>query len=114
MSSPLQNAANATSKIALKTGQNTGTLGIPGTGFSAWPLLGWLAAIGFIAFVIYRMRRTGQRVNLRGLSNPRVVAGLIVLVGVFLIARWAVAKYTKPGHMSVLEAQAMDMTVKAS
>src|SRR5205807_882083 len=36
-------------------------------------------------------------------------AGAIVLT--LAIAAWAVKKYTAPGHMSVMDAQAMDMTV---
>lgn len=94
--------------LSVKTGQNTAPGGsAPGL----LPILGVLAALGLVAFVVYRMRRTGQRVNLRGVLNRQVVVGLLLLMGVYLGSSWAVQKYTQPGHMSVVEAQAMDMTV---
>jgi RND family efflux transporter MFP subunit len=99
---------SGTGLLSVKTGQNTAPSGAaPGLP----SILGALAALGLIAFVIYRMRRTGQRVNLRGVLNRQVVVGLLLLVGVYLGSTWAVKKYMQPGHMSVYEAQAMDMTV---
>src|SRR5207247_1788793 len=41
----------------------------------------------------------------------QVIAGVVLLVAVYAASVWAVHKYQKPGHMSVIEAQAMDMTV---
>jgi RND family efflux transporter MFP subunit len=94
--------------LAVKTGQNTA-----GGGQSAGllPILGVLAALGLAGFTLYRMRRTGQHVSLRGLLNRQVIVGSLLLVGVYLGSAWAVRKFQKPGHMSVVEAQAMDMTV---
>lgn len=107
----------ATAKILLKTGQNTGGLstpgGVPGSASSAslWPMLPWVLGGALLVFILYRMRKTGQRINPRSLLNVRTLAGIALLVIVYLISVWAVKKYTKPGHMSVIEAQAMDMTV---
>src|SRR5579884_1110484 len=99
---------NATAKIPLQTGQNTGALsteaGGGGKSLSLWPLLPWLLGAGLLVFILYRMRKTG-------LMNARVLAGLALLVVVSLVSAWAVHTYTKPGHMSVIEAQAIDMSV---
>jgi RND family efflux transporter MFP subunit len=47
----------------------------------------------------------------RAVLRPGVIAGVLLLVVVYGISVWAVQKYTRPGHMSVIEAQAMDMSV---
>ena len=41
----------------------------------------------------------------------QIVGGLLVLVVAWFGTRYAVKKYKKPGAMTVIEAQAMDMTV---
>ncbi len=102
---------SATAVVPLNTGQNTGTFGAgaaPARGGMA--ILYWAAGILFVLFVLYRMRKTGQKVNARRILNIGTLVGIILLVVVFLAARWAVQKYTQPGHMSVIEAQAMDMS----
>ncbi len=102
----------ATGTAPLHTGQNTASGGIgskSGISFIAW--MPWLLIGASVVFIVYRMRRTGQRFSLRPLLNWRTWAGIALLVVVFLISSWAVHKYTVPGHMSVIEAQAMDMTV---
>jgi RND family efflux transporter MFP subunit len=94
--------------LDVKTGQST-TGGGGALGFV--PVLWVLAALGLVGFVGYRMCRTGQRLSLRPLLNRQVIVGVLLLVAIYLASAWAVRKYTKPGHMSVIEAQAMDMTV---
>jgi RND family efflux transporter MFP subunit len=37
--------------------------------------------------------------------------GVLLLIMAYLGSAWAVHKYTKPGHISIIEAQAMDMAV---
>ena len=105
----------SSAKVSVKTGQNTGTLSTTGGGqgpsFSSWPILPWLLVAGLVLFTAYRIRKTGQSPSLRGLMNLRTLAGIALLVVVYLISSWAVKKFTKPGHMSVIEAQAMDMSV---
>jgi membrane fusion protein (multidrug efflux system) len=95
-------------KTVIKTGQSivssSGPIGL-------LPVLGILTLLGLVAFVIYRMRATGQRLNLRALLSWPVITGVLLLAAVYLVSAWAVRAYTKPGHMSVIEAQAMDMTV---
>jgi multidrug resistance efflux pump len=101
-------AGAATANIPLSTGQNTGTLDVSSS--SLLPLFGWLLFLGVIAFTLYRMRRTGQRVHLRWARDWRVLAGLAMLVATYALARAAVTKFQKPGHVSVIDAQAMDMS----
>jgi RND family efflux transporter MFP subunit len=100
-----QGSGNAT--VSVQTGQTT----VTGGASHPLPILTLLAVIAIVGFVLYRMRRTGQRVNWRALLRPSAIAGVLFLVGVYAVSVWAVHKYTKPGHMSVVEAQAMDMTV---
>src|SRR5579872_6376503 len=71
----------------------------------------WILGILLIAFVLYRMHRTGQSVNLRGVMTVRTILGILLLVAVYLVCSWAVRKFTAPGHMSVIVAQDMDMSV---
>jgi RND family efflux transporter MFP subunit len=94
--------------LGVRTGQSTaGGGGAPGLR----PVLAILAVLALAAFVVYRMRRTGQQLNLRGLLSWQTIVAILLLVGVYLGSAWAVRTYTKPGHMSVLESQGMDMTV---
>ena len=100
----------ATGTIPLRTAQNTaGAAVAPGFPIVAW--LPWIAVLFGVAFILYRMWRTGQNLSLRPLLNWRTWAGVGLLVVVYLISAWAVRTYTAPGHMSVLDAQAMDMSV---
>ena len=94
--------------LNVQTGQSTVRAG----GAANWlPILGILLGLGFAGFTLYRMRVTGQRVDLRALLRPGVIVGVLLLVAVYGISVWAIQKYQKPGHMSVLEAQGMDMSV---
>ena len=100
---------SAVGDVPLHTGQNTAPAGSPGVSLMGW--LPWVLAGLAGAFVLFRMRRTGQKLSLRPLLNWRTWAGVGLLVIVYLVSAWAVRKYTAPGHMSVIEAQAMDMAV---
>src|SRR5262249_25213752 len=100
----------AAGSVPLRTGQDTGSFeSRPGLSLLAW--LPWLLAGAGLVFILYRMHRTGQRLSLRPLLNWRTWAGIGLLVVVYLVSSWVVRKYTPPGHMSVLDAQAMDMSV---
>ena len=76
---------------AARTGQNLG--GFEAGGFSARALLPWLIGLGVLAFIIYRMRRTGQRVDLRLTRNWRILAAAAAIVVAYAAAAWAVARY---------------------
>lgn len=101
-------AGSGTAVIPLKTGQNTAT---PASGAIPTGLLVGLLGLAAVLFVLYRMWRTGQRPNLRPLLSWQFLLGTGLLLLTFFVASWAVKKYTAPGHMSVIDAQAMDMTV---
>jgi RND family efflux transporter MFP subunit len=94
--------------LSVNTGQNT--LGAGGAA-NGLPILGTLLGLGLVGFILFRMRVTGQRVNLGAVLRPGVIVGVLLLVAVYGISVWAVQKFQKPGHMSVLEAQGMDMSV---
>ena len=101
-------AGSGTAVIPLKTGQNTAT---PAHGSFPTGLLAGFLVLAAVLFVLYRMWRTGQRPNLRPLLSWQFLLGTGLLLLTFFGASWAVKKYTAPGHMSVIDAQAMDMTV---
>jgi RND family efflux transporter MFP subunit len=74
---------------------------------SLWLLIG---AILFTAYTAYRMRRIGLRPHITLRQLAAGLLGILLLLGALLLARWVVTKHTPPGHMSVIEAQAMDMS----
>ena len=74
--------------LTVRTGQSTVSRGGP---VGVLPVLGILALLGLVAFVIYRMRVTGQRLNLRALLSWQVITGVLLLLGVYLVSAWAVS-----------------------
>ncbi len=103
-------AGAATGVVPTNTGQNTAAAG---GGFSVLSLLPWLALLALIAFVLYRVRRTGQRVNWRGVFNRQVLGGLVLLGAMLAGAIYAVNSFRRQGAMTPIEAQAMKMNTPA-
>ena len=101
----------ATGVIKTQTGQNTATA--EGGSFSLRGLLPWLLGLLAVAFVLYRMRKSGQRVNWRGVFNRQVLGGLLLLAVMLAGAVWAVNTQRRPGSMTPIEAQAMEMNTPA-
>lgn len=101
-------AASAT--FHLKTGSNAGAAQ---GGLSIIDLLPWLVGIAAIAFVIVRMRRTGQSADVRSLATRGTIGGLALLAVLLLGARYAVNNWRRPGAMTPLEAQVMEMNTPA-
>ncbi|HXI15747.1 MAG TPA: efflux RND transporter periplasmic adaptor subunit [Chloroflexota bacterium] len=99
-----------TGSIPLQTGQNTG--GGSG-GSSLMGLLPWIVGLALVGFVLYRMRRTGQHINWRGMLQPRTLAGIGVLVLMLAGVVYAVNNLRRPGSMTPLEAQGMEMSMPA-
>lgn len=100
----------ADGKIPLKTGENTAAAG---GGFPVFPLLGIVAILAAGAFILYRMRRTGQHINWRGLFTRQVVAGLLLVAAMLAMAWFAVRQFRRPGAMTPIEAQGMEMSTPA-
>ena len=121
-----QGSASVT--IPLSTGQDTGTLSsasgpgqqqtaISGAAqSSAIPprtLLAVLVAALVAAFVLYRVWRTGQKPNLRAVANRSVLGGLLLIGLMLAVADYAISKYRRPGAMTPIEAQGMQMELPA-
>lgn len=94
----------ATTTIALQTGQNTA--GIQRR-FS-WPIIvGALVLLG-LALLIWRGRREGT-FNVRAALNRQTIGGVALLLLMLAVAAYAVRNFRRPGAMTPLEAQAMQM-----
>lgn len=96
--------------LPLSTGQDTGegAGGFP-IGMAAFLIL----ALALIAFTLYRVRKTGQRVNWSGIANRQVLGGLILLAVMVAGAVYAVNNFRRHGAMTPVEAQAMEMNTPA-
>jgi len=101
-------SGDASGTISLQTGQST--LGSTAAGAS-WLLPGGLLLLAVL--IAWRMRRTGQKLNWRALLHWQAVAGVAVLLLMFLVARYAVNHWRRPGSMTPLEAQGMEMNMPA-
>jgi RND family efflux transporter MFP subunit len=99
----------AQTSISLATGQDTGASGA----FSIWRLWPWVLGVLLLAFVLYRMKKTGQRIELRGTLNKQAIGALLLLLVVTAISIYAIKNWRRPGAMTPIEAQAMDMTMPA-
>ncbi len=72
-----------------------------------------LAAGAALLFIIYRMRRTDQRLSLRNVANRSVLGGMALLGLILWGAMYAVSHFRRPGAMTPFEAQSMDMNLPA-
>ncbi len=97
----------AETTFSVATGQDMGRGGLP-----AW-LLPAVVILVMVLVVAWRMRATGQRLDTRKVVNRQVLGGLflvaVMLVGAFL----AVRHFRRPGSMTPLEAQVMEMDMPA-
>lgn len=101
-------SGQATTTIALQTGQNTA--GIQRR-FS-WPIIvGALVLLG-LALLIWRGRREGT-FNVRAALNRQTIGGVALLLLMLAVAAYAVRNFRRPGAMTPLEAQAMQMELPA-
>ena len=116
----------ATAVLSLTTGQSTGPLsgsGAASTSASSAPasggrfpmlsLLPWVGGGFFVAFVLWRMRQSGQKLHVRGVFN-RAVLFQSLLLAVFLAgSAYAIQHFRRPGAMTPFEAQSMEMNLPA-
>lgn len=100
----------ATATLNLQTGQN---IAMQSGGVSFARLLLWGGVLALVAFVLYRMRKTGQQIYWRGLFSRSVLGGLAVLLIMLALVVLAVRKFRRPGAMTPLEAQGMEMSMPA-
>lgn len=77
-------------------------------------LNGWLwgtIPLLLLTYTLYRVLRKGYRLELSPRRLFSYCIGFLCLLGAVLVAHWFIKRNTPPEHMSVLEAQAMDMSV---
>jgi RND family efflux transporter MFP subunit len=108
ISGPLGDASGT---VAMETGQNTESAG-DASGFSVRSLLPWLlVAAGALlaAFVLLRMRQTGQRLAWKSFVTRGTVTGILLLLITFAASRYAINHWRRPGAMTPIDAQGMEM-----
>ena len=96
--------------IPVETGMNTAE---EAGGFSLSTILLWIVVLATIGYVLFRMSRTGQRIELRRAANRQVIGGLLLIAVMLFVAFWAVRNLRRPGAMDPIEAQSMEMNAPA-
>jgi RND family efflux transporter MFP subunit len=104
-------AGVGTGAIALQTGQDTS--GAEGGASALLRLAPWLVGLLGVRFVLFRMRRTGQSLSLRAVADPSVLGALLMLAAGLAGSVYAVGHWRRPGAMTPIEAQAMEMNTPA-
>jgi len=95
--------------LPLSTGENTQA----GGGIAWTKILIWILVVGAILLVVRQVRRIGQGVNWRAMLNRQVLWSIFLLGIALAIAVWAVNTKRRPGAMTPLEAQVMNMNEPA-
>lgn len=96
--------------VEMRTGQATGPEA--GGGWLSKVLWGF-ALLAAAAFVLHRTRKTGQRLDVATVLNRQVIGALAVLAAALAVAIWAVNTQRRPGSMTPIESQAMEMNTPA-
>jgi RND family efflux transporter MFP subunit len=96
-------------EVQLRTGQSTAKdKSFP------WGIL--VVGIGLAClaiYVIHRVRKTGQKLDLKSLFNRQAAVSLLLLGGALFIVIYAVNNWRRPGSMTPIESQAMEMNTPA-
>ena len=102
-------AGKTTFKIPLQTGQNTAeSNGVP------WlPIALVLLILAAIAFVVYRMKSSGQRIPVKEAFRPAVLIGIAVLLVLLFLANYAVRHWRRAGSMTPVQMMGMSMEMPA-
>ena len=102
---------SATALVPLQTGMNTES-GAAGNATAVSPaaVLITVAAALALAFVAFRVRRTDQRIAWGGILNRQVIGAFLLLGGIAAFARYAVEHWRRPGALTPIAAQSMDMS----
>ncbi len=95
--------------VSMTTGQDSrqGTASVPAL------LIYGVGGMALIAFVLWRMRRTGQGFKPSSIFSRGVILSLGLLGVALLAAMWAVQNLRREGAMTPLEAQVMEMNTPA-
>ncbi len=102
-------AGQGKAALEVSTGQSTGAAGGVPWGW----LVGGLAVLLAVALVGWRMRQTGQRLPWRGLFTRPVLGGLLLLAVMLGLSIFAIRHFRRPGAMTPIEAQVMEMNMPA-
>ena len=98
---------SGTATIPLETGKSTASTAQGGSSIaSLWP---WVLVLAAVAFVLMRMRQTGQRLDVRRALNGPALGALAALGAVTAIAVYAVNHFRRQGALTPIEAQTMQM-----
>lgn len=93
-------------KLKLATGMDTSqTAG--GSGLLTAALIA--GALVLVLYTAYRMRRTRQTASVRALARPRTWGSLLTVALAIVVSAYAVKNWRRPGAMTPIEAQAMEM-----
>lgn len=102
---------SAVATVPLETGKSTAageSVGFP------WSIVLWVAVgIAAVAFILFRMRKTGQSIDARPLLSRSVLIALGLFALVIFGSIYAVNHFRRPGAMTPIEAQVMDMNAPA-
>ncbi len=130
---------SARAVLSLPTGVNTGTLALPAApsmsgraanpptasnmsgmamnGHAApmaapAPAVSWLIAgyITLAAAALWMLTAAAKRKAREGKNGVSIAAGSLLVLLALVLSHLAVDRFTQPGHMSVIEAQSMDMS----
>jgi len=102
-------AGTGKATLQISTGASTGAAG----GLPWGWLVGGGLAIVLGALVAWRMRATGQSIPWRGLFTRPVLGGLILLAVMAGLSLYAIRTFRRPGAMTPIEAQVMEMNMPA-
>lgn len=101
---------HAVATISLATGQSTAQA----SGSFPWGIVVVaVVAVGLTGWIVVRMRKLGMETNPKGAFNRSTISGLLLIAVVISGAVWAVNNLRRPGAMTPLEAQGMEMNTPA-
>lgn len=96
--------------LSLATGQSSETTG---GGFPFGPVILWLVLLGGAILIVRQVRRSGQTFTWSSVLNRQVLLSFVLLAAALTVAVWTINTFRRPGSMTPLEAQVMEMNVPA-
>lgn len=97
----------ATGRFEVATGQDTSEA----EPSLWWTWLPWLLGLAILAFVVHRAVATGQ--SFQGLLTRQGILGVLLILAMLAVSVYAVRTFRRPGAMTPLEAQIMEMDMPA-